>query len=131
MTRFSWTRTKKVRCRAVAVVSAAELLRLPISEYVYGDEGRVLCDLVAEHDGSHVALVGTAHGGDEWWWLRWDGQLGEVVQIDPCDAELQQGRYVDNCFLPVGHPGSHSFDLPPPPSPPGQPHPVRPRPRPR
>jgi len=130
MTGFAWTRTKKGRCRAVAAVSPAELLRLtPVSEYVYSEEGRVSCELVAGHAGTHVALVASAHGGDQWWWLRWDGQPGEVIQIDLCDAELQRGRYVDDCFLPVGHPGAHSFDLPPPPSPPGKRHPVRPRPR--
>ena len=130
MTNFAWTRTKKIRCRTVVAVSAAELSRLiAISEYVYVDGDRLICELVAGHDGSHVALVASTPGGEQWWWLRWDGQLSEVVQMDLCDAELQQGRYADDCFLPEGHPGPHSFDLPPPPSPPGPRHPVRPRPR--
>jgi hypothetical protein len=114
----------------MAAVSAAEMLRLtPISEYVYPDKGRLRCELVAGHDGSHVALVATTRGGDQWWWLRWDGQPGEVMEIAPCDAELSQGRYADDCFLPAGHPGAHSFDLPPLPSSAGDRHPVRPRPR--
>jgi hypothetical protein len=86
---------------------------------------------VAGHVGSHVALVATVRGGDQWWWLRWDGQLGEaieVMQIDPCDAELSQGRYADDCVLPEGHPGPHSFDLPPLPFLPGKRHSVRLRP---
>jgi hypothetical protein len=114
----------------VVAVGAAELSRLSaISEYVYVDGDRVTCELVTGHEGSHVALVASAPGGEQWWWSRWDGQLSEVVQMDLCDAELQQGRYADDCFLPEGHPGPHSFDLQPPPSPPGQRHPVRPRPR--
>jgi len=60
--------------------------------------------------------------------LRWEGHFGEVIeviQIDPCDAELSQGRYAEDCVLPAGHPGPHSFDLPPLPSLDGERHPVR------
>ena len=121
--------SKTVRCRAVATVGAAELLTLIAgSEDAHSESGRLSCELVAGHVGSHVALVATVHGGDKWWWLRWDGQLGEtidVLQVDPCDAELPQGRYADDCLLPEGHQGPHSFDLPPLPSLPGEPHRVR------
>jgi hypothetical protein len=114
----------------MGMVRAAELRRLTtIADSVYPDEGQVGCELVTGHDGSHVALVATSHGGDQWWWLRWDGQLNEVIQIDPCDAELPTGRYADDCFLPAGHPGVHSFDLLPLPPAAGPRHPVRPRPR--
>jgi hypothetical protein len=120
MTSFARKRGVKVRCRAVATVSATALLTLiAASEDANPESGRLSCELVAGHGGSHVALVATAHGSDQWWWLRWDGQLGEVtevIQIDPCDAELPQGRYTDDCVLPEGHPGPHSFDLPPLPS---------------
>jgi hypothetical protein len=71
--------------------------------------------MVAEHQGSHIAFAAAAEDGDQWWWLRWDGRSGEpaeLVQIDPCPAELPQGRYADDCLLPEGHPGPHSFDVP-------------------
>ena len=125
-------RARRVRCRAVTTISATEVLTLTtISDDAHPDGGRLSCELAAGHGGSHVALVATAHGGDQWWWLRWDGELGnaiELIQIDPCDAELPQGRYKDDCFLPDGHPGPHSFDLPPPPSLSRERHPFRLRP---
>jgi hypothetical protein len=134
MTSRSSTWTRKVRCLAAnGVVDANELVRLTaLAEYVGPDEDRLRCELVAGHDGSHIALVATRYDGEQWWWLRWDGQPGEVIQIDPCDAELSEGRYADDCFLPANHPGAHSFDLQPLTSSPGRRHAVPPRPhRPR
>jgi hypothetical protein len=122
------TWSKKVRCRAVGTVGAVELLTLAaiLEDDACPECERLSCELVAGHDGSHIALVATEHGGDQWWWLRWGGQLGEVIeviQIHPCDAELPRGAYMEACFLPEAHPGPHSFDLAPPPSPPGKRHP--------
>jgi hypothetical protein len=132
MTCFSTKGSKQVRCPALARVNAGEwLTSIAGSEDVHLENGRLSCELVAGHDGSHVALVATVRDGDQWWWLRWDGQVGEaieVVQIDPCDAELPQARYADDCLLPEGHPGPHSFDLPPLPSLAEERHPVRIRP---
>ena len=130
MTSCARAGTIRARCGAVAAVGTGELLGLAqMSEYVYPDGDRLGCELVARHGGHHVALVATSDGGDRWWWLRWDLQHDEVVQIDPCAAELQQGRYTDDCFLPEDHPGAHSFALPPPPPLLGRRHPVRLRPR--
>ena len=81
------------------------------------ETGRLGCELVAGHDGAHVALVATACDGDQWWWLRWNGQPHEVMQIDPCAAELDEEPYRDSCLLPDGHVGRHSFDLAPHPLP--------------
>ena len=111
-----WARTKKGRCQADASVGRAELLPGP---EIPGDAdpagGRFGCELGAGHHGGHVALVATTHEGDHWWWLRWAGRQGAIVEtvmrIDPCDAELRQGQYSDDCFLPDRHPGPHSFDL--------------------
>jgi hypothetical protein len=106
-----------MHCRTMAPVNSAQL---PTMTTIFQDArpagGRLLCELLAGHDGSHIALVTATDDGDQWWWLRWEGLLGgtaQVVQIDPCDAQLPQGRYADDCFLPAGHPGPHSFDLPP------------------
>jgi hypothetical protein len=108
---------KQVRCAAVPTVNTDELLAsIADIDNANPESARLICELVAGHEGSHIALVATAHGGDQWWWLRWDGQLGEpkeVVHIEPCDAELPHERYADDCLLPEGHPGPHSFDLPP------------------
>jgi len=115
---FARTPASNGRCQRLGAIHAVELATLPpIFEDVHPDTGLLRCELGAGHDRDHVALVATARGGDQWWWLRWDGSPGEVIeviQIDPCDAELPQGRYADECLLPEGHPGPHSFDLLPP-----------------
>lgn len=105
----SRTRTTRVCSRSAA--RAASPSWPPIRWDAQPDASRLDCELVAGHPGSHVALVATAHGGDQWWWLRWDERHSAAIQIDPCDAELPQGRYADECVLPDGHPGPHSFDL--------------------
>ena len=106
-----WT---NVRCRAVATVDGVALSILTAAAL----DGRLEsgwfgCELVAGHDGSHVALAATARDGDQWWWLRWQGQSHEVIQINPCAADLAHGPYRDCCTLPDDHAGPHSFDLPP------------------
>jgi hypothetical protein len=102
------------RCGTVAGVEAAcfpTLAVLVVDARL--ERGRLGCELVAGHDGAHVALAATGRGGDQWWWLRWNGQLHEVIQIDPCATELAQQPYGDCCILPDGHVGRHSFDLAP------------------
>ena len=115
---FARTQASMGRCHSLATVSAAGLLSsIPISADARAESSLLSCELAAGHDSDHLALLATAHGGDQWWWLRWDGQpdkATEVIQIDPCDAELTQGRYADECFLPDGHPGPHDFELPQP-----------------
>jgi hypothetical protein len=105
-----------MHCQNVATVSAAELQRVAtVSADAHPASSLLGCELVAGHHGSHIAFAVAANDGDQWWWLRWDGaagEAGELVQIDPCDAALPQGRYADDCMLPHGHPGPHSFDLP-------------------
>ena len=107
------------RCGTVAEVDAAcfpTLATLVVD--VRLERGRLDCELVAGHDGAHTALVATGCGGDQWWWLRWNGQGREVIQIDPCADELAGEPSGDCCLLPDGHGGRHSFDLAPlPPSP--------------
>jgi len=101
------------RCGTVAAVDATCFPTLALVADVCLERGRLGCELAAGHDGAHAALAATGCGGDQWWWLRWDGQLEEVIQIDPCDAELAQEPYGDCCILPDGHVGRHSFDLAP------------------
>jgi hypothetical protein len=117
MTRFPAQGSEQLRCPAGATVNADEFpASLAGCEDVHLESSPLVCELVAGHDGGHVALAATVYAGDQWWWLRWDGRPGEainVIQIDPCDVELRHARYADTCFLPKGHPGPHSFHLPP------------------
>lgn len=118
-------RTRKARCQVLATVGTAELASTRLPGHARLESGPHGCELAVAHDGAHVALVAVAHGGDQWWWLRWAGGLGEaieVIRIEPCDAELQHGRYADDCVLPQGHTGPHSFDLRPHASPPDERH---------
>ncbi|MFL6111831.1 MAG: hypothetical protein ACJ786_10820 [Catenulispora sp.] len=99
------------------MIRSAELLTLiPVPGEVHPAGGFLSCELADEHAGSHVALLATAQDGNQWWWARWDGQLREVLvvaQMDLCPDELPQGDYADECLLPRGHLGPHSFDLAP------------------
>jgi hypothetical protein len=103
-------------CQTVATVTAVELLKMTTifaNAHPVGDQ--LSCELAAGHQGNHMAFAAAAQDGDQWWWLRWDGQSGEateLVQIDPCDAVVVHARYPDDCMLPHGHAGPHSFDLP-------------------
>jgi len=120
-----------MHCWTVPTVSEVELLRMTTtSAGARPADGRLRCELVAGHQGSHIGFATAARDGDQWWWLRWDersGEVGEMIQIDPCDSVLPQGRYADDCVLPLGHPGPHSFDVPCAPVI-GRRHPVRLRP---
>jgi len=126
MTSWLSRRGTTTRCGTVATIGTAELLTLIASfEDTRSGRERLSCELAAGHSDLHVALVATVHGGDQWWWLRWDSQPAEaleVIQIDPCAAELPHGQYADDCVLPEGHPGPHSFDLSSPPPLPGEHH---------
>jgi hypothetical protein len=117
MTGCATTGRRLIRCPAlVRVDGGGRVPWIAGSAEVHADSGGLVCELVAGHGGSHVALFATTDGGDRWWWLRWAGPLGdstEVLQINPCDAELPQGRYADDCFLPDRHAGPHSFHLAP------------------
>jgi len=69
----------------------------------------VACELVAGHDGRHIAFVVASDGGDRWWWVRWTARAREVVPLDVCEAVGHP--FLDDCLLPPGHPGPHSFEL--------------------
>ena len=102
------------RCGTVAAVDAACFPTLAaLFVDVRLERGRLGCELAAGHEGAHVALAATGCGGDQWWWLRWNRHGHEVIQIDPCAAELADERSGDCCLLPDGHVGRHSVDLAP------------------
>jgi hypothetical protein len=69
------------------------------------------CEIAAGHGGNHIAFAAAADGGELWWWLCWETQTREVRRIDPCDGRRLDDQYMDDCLLPAGHPGPHSFDL--------------------
>ena len=99
-------------CRATSGLAAQEFATLvdPLSRF-----GQVVldpvCELAAGHEGSHVAFAVAAEGGDQWWWVYWDKERAELIDIDPCPAERYLRPWTDSCLLPDRHPGPHSFEI--------------------
>jgi hypothetical protein len=101
------------RCRAATSLTAIEIAKLRVMcDQVPAAQTSLSCEMAAGHDGSHVAFAATADDGEMWWWLYWSGQAREVRQVDLCDGRCLDDPYLDDCLLPDGHPGPHSFDLP-------------------
>jgi hypothetical protein len=112
MSSVSAERTEAVRCGATTGLTAIETAKLRVNcRQVPALSALLICELAAGHDGSHVAFATTADDGELWWWLCWKMQVREVRQIDLCDGRRPDGPYLDDCLLPTGHPGPHSFEL--------------------
>jgi hypothetical protein len=100
-----------IRCEVFTSLTAVEIAKLRVMCCQVPAVQTVLsCEVSAGHEGSHVAFAATADDGD-WWWLYWGGQTRELRQVDPCDSRSLDDPYLDDCLLPDGHPGPHSFDL--------------------
>jgi len=118
------------RCSAPTKATAAQVAALrALPDPVEPVTPHLACELAAGHQDDHAALAVASHGGDQWWWLRWDRRRRDVVQIDPCEATEHAAPDPEYCLFPAGHPGSHSFNLQPGPNrkvddepPPTQPH---------
>ena len=101
-----------LRCVAASPLTAIEAAKLGVScSEVPAAEAWLRCELVAGHDASHVAFAAIGSDGELWWWLRWGAQDREIRQIDLCDGRHVDDPYLDDCLLPGGHPGPHSFEL--------------------
>jgi hypothetical protein len=101
-----------IRCGITTRLTAIEAAkaRLKCQDASAGPES-VSCEIVAGHNGGHVAFLTAADDGALWWWLYWDGPARAVRQVDVCDARRVDDAYLDECLLPTGHFGQHSFDL--------------------
>jgi len=100
-----------VLCGAVGVVAHAGFDVLLSQRHRSAPPLRnVRCELVADHVGCHVAFVMAAEHGESWWWARWDSARHEVVLRDVCAGVSESEP--DDCLLPEGHVGVHSFQLP-------------------
>jgi hypothetical protein len=101
-----------VCCGVTASLTVIEAAKLRVNcRQVPAAEAVLICELVAGHDGSHVAFATTANDDELWWWLCWGAQTREVRQIELCDARWLDDPYLDDCLLPDGHLGPHSFHL--------------------
>jgi hypothetical protein len=101
-----------VRCGVMTSLTAVEAAKLRVSCCeVPVVQALLSCEIAAGHDGSHVTFATTADDCELWWWLCWGGQTREVCQIEVCDARWLDDPYLDDCLLPDGHPGPHSFEL--------------------
>lgn len=70
----------------------------------------VACELVAGHEGSHVAFTVASDDGDRPWWIAWSRRRFQVITIDVCTHETEDHDR-DTCLLPAEHPGPHSYQL--------------------
>ncbi|MFE9240507.1 hypothetical protein [Streptomyces sp. NPDC007007] len=79
------------------------------------------CELQHEHTGVHISLA-QASGLDSWWlvWAPGNAQLTargqnmdrRLHKMDDCPAAEDGGRGDgDECLLPAGHTGAHSFAM--------------------
>jgi hypothetical protein len=101
-----------IRCGVMTSLMDTEVAKLRVvCPQVPAEQAMLRCEIVAWHDGSHVAFATSADDGELWWWLCWTGQTREVRQIEICDGRCLDDPYRDDCLLPDGHPGPHSFDL--------------------
>jgi hypothetical protein len=102
-----------VHCRSTTNLTATEAAKLRlISGTIAAQAAPLACEIRAGHDGSHIALATVSDGDQLWWWLCWAGQAREIRQIDLCAGRDLDDPYLDECLLPEGHPGTHSYETP-------------------
>jgi hypothetical protein len=107
-------RPRVARCSAPTQATASQFAALSaLPDPVEPVTPQLVCELADGHEDGHAALVVASHGGDRWWWLRWDRRRHDVVQIDPYEVTEGEAPDPEFCLFPAGHPGSHSFDLQP------------------
>ncbi|MEU4157343.1 hypothetical protein [Actinoplanes sp. NPDC026670] len=98
------------RCGAATTVTDSEFTILLTQRYRLGTPLRdVECELASEHTESHIAFAMAADNGEQWWWVRWNPLVHEVAALEICPAVSGPGQ--DDCLLPKGHAGGHSFDF--------------------
>src|SRR5690349_20530473 len=108
MIRSHLDRYKLARCSATTNITVTEqeaLVALP--DPVDPIRLDLACELAIGHDDRHVGFDVAAHGGHQAWWLRWIGRRRDAVQVDMCDGKDLDEQ--DDCLLPEGHRGPHSF----------------------
>jgi hypothetical protein len=104
---------ESVHCTSSTNLTAGEAAQLRVFSADIPALGAALpCEITAGHDGSHIALATLSDGDQLWWWLCWASQLREIRQIDLCDGRDLDDPYLDECLLPLGHPGTHSYEIP-------------------
>lgn len=101
-----------IRCSAPTGLTAMEAAKLRVfSGRIPDAHAPLSCEIAAGHDSPHVAFAATANDGELWCWLYWRERTREIRQVDLCDGRLLDDPYLDDCLLPGGHPGPHSFEL--------------------
>jgi hypothetical protein len=101
-----------VRCKSTTSLTAVEAAELRgISGDAPAPGTSLVCEIAAGHDGSHTALA-TISDSDQLWWLCWGDRAREVCQIPLCDGRDLDDPYLDECLLPEGHSGPHSYEIP-------------------
>jgi hypothetical protein len=104
---------ESVRCKSTTSITAEEAARLrALAGDVLPTGASLPCEIAAGHDGTHIALAALSEEDQLWWWLWRGGQAGVVRQIDFCDGRDLDDPYLEECLLPLGHPGPHSYQSP-------------------
>jgi hypothetical protein len=113
VTSFRLATLESVHCSSTTSLTTREAARLRVvSGAVPATSAPLHCEIVARHDGNHLALAAVSEDDQLWWWLRWGDQARDVHQIDLCDGRDLDDPYLDECLLPKGHPGPHSYESP-------------------
>jgi hypothetical protein len=100
-----------VHCKSTTSLTALEAAKLrTVSGPAALPDAPLACEIAAGHDGDHIALATVSEGDQLWWWLCWGAQARRIRLIDLCDGRSLDDPYLDECLLPEGHPGPHSYE---------------------
>jgi hypothetical protein len=111
MTRVRSQLLESVHCTSTTKLTATEAAKLRVLSGDVPALGTTLpCEITAGHDGCHIALA-TLSDRDQLWWLCWASQARDIRQIGLCDGRDLDDPYLDECLLPAGHPGTHSYEI--------------------
>ncbi|MFH9606681.1 hypothetical protein [Streptomyces sp. NPDC017448] len=97
-------------CTAVTLLPPPEfVVRLAAPGGGRPEAGYLLCELAADHDGGHAAVLWEDDARYLAVWARWSGDRATPAELAWCGATDPGGR--DACGLFAGHPSAHDWAI--------------------